>query len=292
MFPGAATGLAHAALALASLVAESGTAPAEPGCPSAAAVWTGVGALVGQERVAAQDARPSLTLDDLGDKYRVTVAGRAHEYADPARDCERRAQVAAVFVGLTLWPLEMSAAPKPEPPPPAPPHRTVALELAPWLGLALASGHSGAAPAAGASLRAAVMGPAGRLGVVAGAGVSWPVSLELAGAPVQERRFPFDLGVRLRAGGAQLALTLDAAVVAALVRAGPGPSTWIDAGARAGARLDLAVASQLSIFIGVFAEASPRARELALEPDGVVGRASWLRAGGTFGISWKMSKPR
>jgi hypothetical protein len=285
MFPGAATGLAHAALALASLVAESGTARAEPSCPSAAAVWTGVGALVGHERVAAQEARPTLTLDDLGDSYRVTVAGRAHEYADPARDCERRAQVAAVFVGLTLWPLEMSAAP-PEPPPPPQPHRAVAVELAPWFGVALASGDSGAAPAAGASLRVAVMGPAGRLGVVAGAGANWPLSLELAGAPVDERRFPFDLGVRLRSGSERLALTLDAAVVAAVVRA--GPATWVDPGARAAARLDLAVATKLSVFIGIFAEASPFARELALEPDGVVGRASWLRTGGTFGISWKI----
>lgn len=281
MLPGAATVLTHAWLALAA-VPDGGSAPSA--CPSAAAVWSGVAALVGQERVATQEARPTLTLDDLGDLYRVTVAGRAHEYADPARDCQRRAQVAAVFVGLTLWPLEMTA-PEPAPPPPAA-RRGVTLELAPWLGLALASGNDGAAPAAGASLRVAVMGTSGRLGVVVGAGASWPVSLELAGAPVEERRFPFDLGLRLRSGGQRLALAFDAALVAAIVRA--GPATWVDAAGRAALRLELPVATNLSVFIGIFVDASPFARELALEPDGVVGRATWLRTGGTLGISWKI----
>jgi hypothetical protein len=129
------------------------------------------------------------------------------------------------------------------------------------------------------------MGAAGRFGVVLGAGASWPISLELAGAPVDERRFPFDLGVRLRTGD-RLALALDAALVTAVVRA--GASTWVDLGGRAAARLELSLAPNLFVFLGLFAEASPAPRELALEPDGVVGQATWLRTGGTLGISWKI----
>ena len=41
----------------------------------------------------------------------------------------------------------------------------------------------------------------------------------------------------------------------------------------------------MGVFLGAFAEISPFPRRLAFAPDGVVGRASYLRAGGLVGVS-------
>jgi hypothetical protein len=287
MHPGAIAG-ARAVLALVAALQGEAAPPPAPACPSHEAVWADVATLVGRERALA--ARPELSLEDLGDRYRVVVAGRAHDYADPARDCSKRAEIAAVFVGLTLWPLEV--APPPEPPPPPPPRTPVALDLAPWLGVAVAQGQGGPARAAGARLGVAVVGP--RLGLVAGVGAELPVGLDLRGVPVDEQRFPVDLGARLRGATERVGLAFDLGGVASIVRAAPSggaSTTWVDAGARAAATVELFAGrknGRLGYFLTVFAEMSPFARSLGLEPDGVVGHASWLRAGAALGVSWQI----
>jgi hypothetical protein len=290
MHPGAIAG-ARAALALVAALQGEAEPPRASACPSHEAVWANVAALVGRERVEA--ARPALTLEDLGDRYRVVVAGRAHDYADPARDCGKRAEIAAVFVGLTLWPLEVAAPPEPPHPPPPPPPRTpVALDLAPWVGVAVAQGQGGPTRAAGARLGVAFLRP--RLGFVAGVGAELPVGLDLHGVPVDEQRFPVDLGMRLHGATERVGLAFDLGGVASIVRAAPSggaSTTWLDAGARAAATVELFPGQRSGrpgYFLMIFAQMSPFARSLGLEPDGVVGHASWLRAGAALGVSWKI----
>src|ERR1700749_3670111 len=90
---------------LAMLAGEGGATPtaapaAVSACPDAAAVWAAASGLVGGRRLEPA-ARATLRVEDLGERYRVSIAGRAREVADAERDCTRRVQVAAVFVALT-----------------------------------------------------------------------------------------------------------------------------------------------------------------------------------------------
>jgi hypothetical protein len=67
---------------------------------------------------------------------------------------------------------------------------------------------------------------------------------------------------------------------------GGGSSTVVDWGARAGGILSLGN-RRLVPFMGVFADMSFAPRAVALVPDGVIGHASWLRAGATAGVVWR-----
>jgi hypothetical protein len=78
---------------------------------------------------------PAVTVMDLGDAYRVGVGGRAKTYADPSRNCDQRARIAAAFIALAVTPevaapastpapdassaaaAPAAAAPRPSPPP-------------------------------------------------------------------------------------------------------------------------------------------------------------------------------
>ncbi|HVZ71470.1 MAG TPA: hypothetical protein VHJ20_03770 [Polyangia bacterium] len=290
MVPVATAALARVTLALFA-AAQGGAAPPSA-CPGTDAVWTNVAGLVGAERVGTPATRPTVLLDDLGDRYRVTVAGRAHEYADPKRDCAKRAEVAAVFVGLTLWPLALAApppTPPPPPPPPAPVGPEVSVALGPWAGVAVASGQGGPAGAFGLRARVSVMGA--RFGGVAGVGADWPTRLTLRGVPVDEQRVPADAGVRARVGGERVSVAGELGLLATLLTVGPagGARTRsLDLGARAGATVEIGFHRRAAFFMGAFAELSPAPRRLAFEPDGPVGRASGLRAGGIAGISLRL----
>jgi hypothetical protein len=118
--------------------------------------------------------------------------------------------------------------------------------------------------------------------------------LDLRGVPVNEQRFPVDLGVRLHGATDRVGLAFDLGGVASIVRAAPSggaATTWVDGAARAAATAQLFPAQRggrPGYFLTVFAEMSPFARSLGLEPDGVVGHASWLRAGAALGVSWKI----
>ena len=60
------------------LVAGDASATPSPACPNAEAVWAGVEALVGA-RLPPGVTQSSLQIDDLGDRYRVSVAGRTRD---------------------------------------------------------------------------------------------------------------------------------------------------------------------------------------------------------------------
>jgi hypothetical protein len=260
------------------------------GCPDANVVWAGVTALVGAGRLPPVDARPPLQIDDLGTRYRVSIAGRSREVVDDTRDCGRRAQVAAVFVALTLVPPEV---PEPETPPsPPPPTLTllrpqrwpIRLEVAPWLG-ANVLGAQDRAAFAGGLVRVAL--GAARLAAVAGVGASFGAQQDGAPGRIREQRFSVDAGVRLRWRGERLEgdLDLEAAVAWLDVAPTSGASKMgtVDVGGRVGGILAVGQ-GRIVPMLGVLVDVSPLPRALAFEPDGVVGHASWLRVGAFVGL--------
>ncbi len=263
-------------------------------CPSTRAVWSNVASLIGRERLPQVEPPTSLATRDLGERYVVAIGERRHEYTDAARDCTQRAQVAAVFVALTLVPPEFLLPASPLAPvptlAPVPREPWLRVELGPSLGVvAHAAGEVNVL--VGGALRVAVGG--GRVVAVGGAGASLPTTSTIGGVRVREQRVPFELGARLRwrrpAATLPWELGLEAGAVMTALRInalGGSTKTVVDWGARAGAILSLGN-RRLVPFVGVFADMSFAPRGVALEPDGVIGHASWLRAGATAGVAWR-----
>jgi hypothetical protein len=259
-------------------------------CPDADIVWASVTALVGAARLPPVDKRPALRIDDLGVRYRVAIAGRAREIVDETRDCGRRAQVAAVFVALTLVPPEGPAPDAAAPPaaPPPPPRLPILLEAAPSLGASLLAAQDRALMAGGL-VRVALGG--GRLAALAGLGASFGTQEGDAPGHVQERRFSLDVGARLGWRGPRLEAGLDLEAVAAWLQVAPsgGSSTGtVDLGGRLGGILAFShgrVMPNIEPILGFSIDISALPRALALEPDGVVGHTSWLRASGFVGVA-------
>jgi hypothetical protein len=257
-------------------------------------VWAGVAALIGRERLPSPEPPPALLVQDEGDRYRVGFGERAHDYVDTQRDCARRAHVAAVFVALTLVPPQFliteppSPPPPPPPPPPSPAPKSLAvrLELGPWVAAAVRSDEGRAGWLGGAALR--VLVGAGRFAALAGAGVSLPASV--GPSPVREQRLPFELGARRVWRGPTWEAGVDLAGVVTLLRVGEAGggarATSVDPGLRVGGILS-AGRGRLVPFVNLFADMSFASRAVALVPDGVVGRTSWLRAGATAGVAWR-----
>jgi len=101
-----------------SLCASAGSLNSTEACPRRDATASAVRALLGRSSIPSEDLE-KIEINDLGERYVVTVKGRTREYTDESRDCAKRAQVAAVFVALTLAPPDIgssAASPsKPEP---------------------------------------------------------------------------------------------------------------------------------------------------------------------------------
>jgi hypothetical protein len=249
-------------------------------------VWAGVEALVPRDRLPAPEAPPSLVVEDEGDRYRICFGEREHQYVDAQRDCARRAHVAAVFVALTLVPPQFLLDESPPPPPPASPGVGARLELGPWVAAATRSDEGGASVMAGAYLRVAVGTP--RVAVLVGAGASLPTTV--GGGPAREQRIPLALGLRRLWRGARWEAGIDLEGVATLLRigtsAGGTKATTIDPGARLGGILSIG-GGRLMPFVSIFADMSFASRAVALVPDGVVGRTSWLRTGALAGVAWR-----
>jgi hypothetical protein len=73
-----------------------------------------------ETQLTSEPGSPSIDVSDLGDSFRVEVAGVDRTFADPERRCQERANTAAAFVSLTLDPPTL-----PKRPPPRPPHLRV-----------------------------------------------------------------------------------------------------------------------------------------------------------------------
>ncbi len=235
-------------------------------------------------------------VDDLGESYRVSVAGMERVFADGARHCDERARAAAVFIAVTLElfaPEAPGARPSPpalsaSPPPPEEPlllreHWTVDLE---------AGGQIALAPvrdlpvAAGGALRWAI----GKRQVSLVLGVSGPhrVLLPLAEGQAQLLRVPIDFDFRggIRRGRWEAAGELGLALTV-LSAEGQGlpmntSANWVAVGLRASLLGRLWLAPRIAVMAAVEALFS-QTRDLALDST-VIGTVPPLWLGALLGL--------
>jgi hypothetical protein len=76
-------------------------------CPTRVAVWGELSKLVTKQALAARHPPldpAGLAIDDLGATFRISALDKVREYRDEARDCTRRARLAALFVALMVDP--------------------------------------------------------------------------------------------------------------------------------------------------------------------------------------------
>lgn len=253
--------------------------------------------------VFAESERAEFKLEDLGERYRVTVNGQSREYSDPARDCRARAQVAAVFAALVLNPNgDETSEPTPHaaPPPPAPPAAVASppppervalrrIDVRVGVSESWAPTSEGAPHSAGVLLRGAYA--LGALGVELGVGLpASAAQLTVGPARAELRRYPIDLSGRFGFHAGPLGIDLEAGAVLSVLRlrdesSGAGPAvTRFEPGARLGAGLRLRE-PRVSPAIGIFCSWIPRRYPLALEPDGVLAHTPAVWLGGWVGLS-------
>ena len=285
-------------------------------CPTSAAIWTDVRAMVlasdlGTFRAGAIDVA------DLGTTYRVRIARDEGEkqrtFRDTDHDCDRRAHFAAVFIVVTfLLPDVLQEAPPEIPPaspvPPAIPPATTAvvvpppvastpalrrlhLDLAALLDAAPARGGTGASTSFGAGVRA--FWGANRFAATIGVGIQPRASFDFGAVRVDELRAPFDLGVALVNAWNRFALlTQGGGVAGALVRisgsntANPQSGTRLDLGGRLAVAVRFgSSSSRLSPVAGLHAVFFPSPYVATATPQGDIGKLPVLWLGLTAGYN-------
>lgn len=272
-------------------------------CPAREAVDSAVRALLSRSKTSVSALETKFRVDDEGDRYTVTALDRTRSYVDEARDCDKRADVAAVFIALTLAPPQI-ANPEREvaqPPPASPPNKPVqrapdskqpageaqgsfSLDLGARAGVAPRS--SGSAAALGAELGFGYV----REGWGGDAFVGYERSLgwELSGVPLREARVPFGVLLRRSLRGAALTSALELGPMFQVLRlsqddASSERATFLEVGARVAGRLQLhgRVAPYAALCLDFF----PFARDILVEPRGSIGTTSLLRIGASVGFS-------
>ena len=298
--PGTRLNAAAGAAAAAAVISVDGT------CPDERAVDGAITALI-PRGVGALPESAAVSVEDLGETYRVDVTSegvaRARLFRDAARDCEQRARFAAVFIVLTLLPPELALPVQPPPMPPPPPPVVVITPPAPPPAprrLRLEAGVLGeAAPAVAASASMLALGgelrAAYRLGRVAatiGVGVEPRISFSIAGLDGRELRVPIDVGLRIQRTAGAVEIAGELSVVAAPFRAEgldtakPTSGTRLDLGGRAGGVLRFAgPLTRLAPFVGLHAVLFPGPYEISATPAGGLGTTPVLWLGATAGLS-------
>lgn len=285
----------------ASLLGGSGT------CPSSTLVWQHLLPLVPSQlltdriRALGGPGAP-VQIADLGPSFLVTAGSHVREYADPSRDCERRAQFAAVFVAIAAGADQVAASPSPAAPPPievvraAPSEAPVAPAVARLhldLGATADAVLGGAASAIAPGLLFRIAFGHRPLVPVVGLGVSGPFDLEAGGVGFRQWRATADVDLRAASHptrrtrlfvelGAALEILADRATTLSVDEA----RVSFAVGPRAAAGLLLATRRRWSPFFLLHAAWFPGAPELFALPAGELGRAAPWDLGATAGVSW------
>jgi hypothetical protein len=283
------------------LTARASEKEAQSTCPTPEAVSSAVRSVLGDSRPGEESGASVVVVRDLGDQYLVSVKGSSREYADDARDCAARARVAAVFAALVLSPSN-DRTPKPG---------TGASPSAGLIATQAASGPASRAAREGVlAIEAGILGAGAprsakaqltaggelRLVVIAGAwGLSFGVALPASSSfdsglvRVGETRYPADLGIRRLWISNWLVAALDFGAVAAFCRLQQMdrpdmPAVpHVEVGVRAAATLS--TAGRWGLYIRAFSEFIPITRQIAVEPQGVVGRTSPFWGGAALGVA-------
>jgi hypothetical protein len=269
-------------------------------CPSREAVDVAVRDLLSRSGAAVTAPETKFRVDDEGDHYSVTVLERTRSYTDEARDCDKRAEVAAVFIALTLAPPEIGV-PEPKPPPRVEP-KSSATETSPSRSRVRARGPFVADLGARAVLAPHGAGNEGSLGgelalsyvrngwgIKAVGGFETSVGWELANVPLREDRVPFGVLLRRNWLGAALASSLEMGPLVQVLRLRQNETdatertTFLELGARIDARFQLI--GRVAPYAALSLDFSPFGREITVEPRGKLGKTSLLRVGASFGIA-------
>lgn len=287
-------------------------------CPKRDATAAAVRALLGQSAITSEDIE-KIEINDLGERYVVTVKGRTREYTDEMRDCAKRARVAAVFVALTLAPPDIGSAdasssqPEPEvadtkvsratnpsalsvpaPVPVAPLAPQVQSAAGNWVSLAELGAKVAVAPFNGPPI--ANWGGLFR-GIITSS--HWGISLgsdlparrmfELDTIRIQLARYTTDLSMRTTWEAGPLRCSLDLGPLVALLQlrlnqSGAQRITRWQPGLRAGA----VVAWQqhaVSPFLGADVAFTPWTVPIRVEPNGEIGRTPSVWLGLSLGLA-------
>jgi hypothetical protein len=255
-------------------------------------------------------------VEDLGERYTMSIGDAAREVSDPARQCLERARVAAVFLALNLPPLKddatlkdsaQSDAPAPAAPPPRNDGPSDASAVNQGQHPARASAHS-------LDLRlfgfAEAAPEAAAMGAGAGVGASlpfgpWALSL-LGGISTPSRpshsdneapkfelwRVPFAalLGYNVRWGG--VGVGLEAGVALDLLRfqgeAVPNPesSMRLNPGLRFGAVLRLHASQRFAALLIPGFSYFPRTYSIRVEPSSTLAETPRWWLGGSLGLEY------
>ncbi|HEY3592402.1 MAG TPA: hypothetical protein VGL13_00950, partial [Polyangiaceae bacterium] len=248
---------------------------------------------------------------DLGDRFRVSVAGHSREYEDATRDCAERARIAAVFLALTLSPPEIPIEPARPPPTPAPP-RPAAREAVgphpfapranmgalPW-GRFEAAGRFEGAPSlgdaqgffeGGAMVRMA-LGWSASWGVELGLGLLASRIVQLDAVRAREQRFPFEIGLRFRTVTGAVEVSAAAGLSGAWFTTegnelpAPDRQSRVDLGLGGALQGRWPAASRMAAVFGVRPQYFPRSYAFSVDGRGVVGSTPRFRLAGELGFS-------
>lgn len=299
---GAMSGAAARSVDPASLIGGFGS------CPSPALVWQHLLPLVpGQilvDRIHLLGGQGApVQIADLGPSVRVTAGSHVREYGDLSRDCEKRAQFAALFVAIVAGAEPTAAGPSPAAPPPieavraAPPEALSAPAVARLhldLGVTADAVLGGAASTIAPGLLFRIAFGHRPLVPVVGLGVSGPFDLDAGGVGFRQWRATADVDVRAAVGpttgrtrvfvelGAVFELLAARATTLSVAQA----QVSYAVGPRAAAGLLVATRRRWSPFFLLDAAWFPGAPEMFALPAGDSGRAAPWNVGATAGISW------
>ena len=250
-------------------------------CPDRAMVIQLLGELLSPE----QGRGASLSIQDRGPRYRVSVGDQGTTFDDPARDCAARAREAAVVVAN-----ELRSHPVVLGPPVWTIEKGVVFDVAP--------GTDGPAWSPGAEFRAAL--GSGTWSLVGAAGARGPATLSFAGGWKAELlRFPLDAGARatlyrgrfrpwLVVGGS---LTPTAIMGQDLVQT---DRQWrLDLGTLVMVGATLRLARRLGVAAALNFRWQPRPYQLQVAPYGTVGETPtwWLGLSLNYTIDGQASRP-
>jgi len=295
-----------------------------PRCPDRAAVTAALAAITSDSDHASSTARADWRLEDLGERYRVGVAGRSREYTDPARNCRARAQVAAVFIMLSLngdtaeaeserelharveAPSSTASTSAEHEAPtastePARPRASAKRTPEPiraasptFARFELETGISGALAAPSERETAALVRGAyswSAWGVELGAALPLTsAELQVGVARAALARYPFDFSARYALASSLLRADISGGIELSVLHlrdlssGAAAPSTRLAPGARFGASLR-ANRARISPSVGAFFAVTPVRYDLALEPSGTLAKTPALWLGGWIGLA-------
>jgi hypothetical protein len=277
----------------------------EATCPSRELVVSELSPLLRGYALNNDSAELVAEVKDLGESYRVSVAGASREVDDPGRHCLERARVAAVFLALNL-PDSVAAAPPPVPVDTPAPHTEVkpvrdtpkaraarAFELRPFASAEVAAGASVSTTGVG-------LGASLRLGSIAitllGAATTSTTPYQPNGAPprFELRRWPFAallgweatlgmLGVGAEVGPAVDMLRFDGKEVP-----NPDGALRLNPGLRLNAVLRVRASRQLAAELLPVVSWFPRTYFVRVEPSQLLAETPRFWLGVALGLNYQV----